>query len=369
MAIAGKQYRNSNKWINAANAAVGSVKDLKKVLNFGKRVVNMGKQSVRNQRKKSKSRAQSGSSRTKVIGKGLAGETSTTVITNRPPKKSTYNVVKKFGNGSTAVFQQTNSDTVAAGLQKATTFSILNGQAEMQSIWLNIANFYNPFAPAVVASSNTQAGFKSSKFLLKRCHMKLELTNQSPSITNIEIWTCMSKITTATYSSPASDWNNGIGDENGGVAVSNTRIGSRPTQSKLFNMNWKVKSVKKIQLMGGQTHTNVCDFKINRYMDTEYFNQFPQIRGITVAVFLISWGQVADTTNGPAVGSISTTPCKIIGNQVRTYSVDMVNVYPRQYFTAPTTLVQEPITNLYVVNEESGLVANVQDQAANTAYA
>lgn len=358
--------RSRTQWIKentqwaAHKATAWALKNPDKVAKVGRALAKRV-----NSRQKSQSQLKRGrnNKRRKITGKGLAGKESFTGIYNKPPKKSAFNVIKKIGNTSVYVAQQTNSDLIVAGRQKVTTFSNLVTKPDMQAAWNVASNFYT--GSAVVSESNTGAGYQSNKFLLKKAVLKMELSNSSPAVTNMEIWTCMSKVTKPTFVSAASDWTTALNDE-GGTAV-NTYVGARPTGCKLFNMNWKVKSIHKLQLMGGQQHTNICSFNVNRYIDTEYFNTYEQIRGITISVMIITWGQIGDTSNGYSIGTISTTPCKIIANQTRTYTYEMVNVWPRQIFQGNTTLGQEPLTHLYVLNEESGLVADVQDQAANTA--
>lgn len=197
----------------------------------------------------------------------------------------------------------------------------------------------------------------------------MEFTNQSPAIANMEIWICVSKVTKTVFSSPGTDWATLADTATGAPTVtSNTLIGCRPTQSKQFNMNWKVKKVHKLQLMGGQCHTSTFDYDIKRYIDMNYFNEMQQIKGITVGILTIVWGQVADSTPSYTVGSISTTPVKIVGNTFKNYRYDMINAFPKHYANNGHVLAQEPLASLYILNQEAGTISNVQDQTANTAY-
>lgn len=355
-----RKRKASNTWNQFGNF-VSAVKSIKSKYNKAKR------RKLSTKKQKYTAKKQNGDSG-RVIGKGLAGMDTTTVISNKPPRKSPYNILRKIGNGSTWITQQTNSLSVAAGVQGAATWSQLCSVGDLQSCWASGADFYNFTAGANVGQSQVQNGYKSNKFLLKSCKCKIEMTNQSPAVANVEIWIVMSKVTKTTYSTPGTDWQIGLPDLSAGASVSSSYMGARPTQSKVFNMNWKVKSVKKFQLMGGQTHTNFLDFKIKRYIDTEYWNQYAQIKGITMAIMVLAWGQAADTTNGPTVGNITTTPVKLIGVQSKTYDFDMINAFPKQYTVAGTSLAQEPLANIYVLNEEAGIPTNVQDQTVNTAY-
>ena len=66
--------------------------------------------------------------------------------------------------------------------------------------------------------------------------------------------------------------------------------------------------------MGGQCHTSTFDYDIKRYIDMNYFNDMVQIKGITVGILTIVWGQVADSTPSYTVGKHIYHPVKIVGN-------------------------------------------------------
>jgi len=316
MAI-GKHLHNAAKWI--AKHPAQSIAIAKKTIDGVKevkRVVKRAKTASREKKFKPKG--------TTIIGKGLAGETTSVSLTNKMPKKSKYNIIKHIGNNSTYVVNSVQGTVSAAGLQNNATYFLTNSQTDVQNAWAAGSAFYE--GGAVQQPSMTNVGFKVSKFFLKNSHVKCEFTNQSPAICNFEIWTVISKVTKPTYRSPGQDWADGIADQDGlGVESINT-AGFRPTQAKLFNMNWKVKSRKRVSLMGGETHTHNSNFQVNRYMDSEYFNTYQQIRGITMVTFVVQWGQVADTTNGPSIGAITVAPTKLIAYVQKTYTYSIVNI-------------------------------------------
>jgi len=362
MAI-GRHIHNAAKWIAKHPAqSIAIAKETVKGVKAVKRKFD-GKDKRTAKRRKHAPRSQ-------IIGKGLAGATSTVSIVNKPPRKSSYQIIKHLGNTSQYVVNSVQGATSPAGLQNVNTYFIHNTQTDIQAMWTNGSAFYASGAVSnPISATPTVTGYKVSKFNLKRTHIKMELTNQSPSIANIELWTVMSKVTKPAYKSPGTDWTDGLADQDGATVNLTTGVGLRPTQSKLFNMNWKVKSVKKIQLMGGETHTHNSDFKVNRYIDSEYFNTYEQIRGITVVTFMIQWGQIADTINAANIGNITCTPTKVIASVQKVYTYSMVNIFPKNFTVASTALAQEPQPLLYVVNEEAGNILNVQDVTANVVYA
>lgn len=334
----------------------------------GAKAVKTAYNVVKKNRSVSKPKTRKRTSSGKPSGKGTAGFGTFFRIVNKPPRKSPYNILKKIGNGCNYIYQETQSQICVAGVQNAKTWCDGNRNSDIQSAISNGASFYNNTSANIIQDVPT-TGYRSNKFLLKNLNIKMEFTNQSPAIANMEIWICVSKVTKTVFSSPGTDWATLADTATGASTVtSNTLIGCRPTQSKQFNMNWKVKKVHKLQLMGGQCHTSTFDYDIKRYIDMNYFNEMAQIKGITVGILTIVWGQVADSTPSYTVGSISTTPVKIVGNTFKNYRYDMINAFPKHYANNGHVLAQEPLPSLYILNQEAGTISNVQDQTANTAY-
>jgi len=347
-----------------ANTAAASAKFTKKVQKHVKKAVNKQRSKPRS---KSKRHHIGKGGQTRIIGQGLAGETSHVTIYNKPPRKSHYQVIQKLGNNSTLVVTTTGGTQAPAGRQATGTYFIANSKNDVQLCWSSGSKFYNASAAAFVSPSMSAAAVKCNKFFLKAVHSKIELTNQSPAVSNLEIWTVISKVTKPLYVAPQSDWQLGL-DDQAPTVESVDEVGVRPTQSKLFNMNWRVKSVKKIQLMGGETHTHFNKFYCNRYMDAEYWNTYEQIRGITMVTFIINWGQIGDTSNAAALGTITTVPTKIIGLIQKTYTYSIASAFPKNYTTSGS-LATDPQASMYVVNEEAGNILNVQDVTPNVVYA
>lgn len=64
----------------------------------------------------------------------------------------------------------------------------------------------------------------------------------------------MSKVTKPVLVYPEVDWLTGYSDESNTNGGNINYVGCKPYESKLFNMNWKVKRVNQVQLMGANPH-------------------------------------------------------------------------------------------------------------------
>lgn len=300
----------------------------------------------------------------RIHGKGLAGETNIVRLTYKAGKKSAYNVMKKIGNGSNYRLDATvGISNATLGNQQADNLLQGMSQADLTAAFNNTAKYYNVTTSSVITPGMNTTGYGSQKFLLKRFYSDTELVNQSMAVVNIDFYTCISKVTKP-YVDPITDWNTGYTDQ--GQTLTRTFYGAKPTESKIFNINWKIVKVHRVQLMGGQTYHHIVDFKPKRMIDTEYVNKNSQIRGITINTFIVTRGQVADDSNTIAIGvNTTTTPVKVIGIQSRVYDMDVIMSYPR-ISGGQTNVPTSAGANLYVVNEESGLVV---DEKAGANYA
>lgn len=337
-------------------AAYQAVKELKKLRNQSN-----SKRQFKLKRRRNASR---------INSRGLTGETTTVTITNKPPKKSAYNIIKKIGNEDQYLTDQTNALVCAAGRQQPATFSIMPSNVDVIDAISQTGRFYNYGTGGIIQVGPVANGFRSNKTLIKSAYLTLQLTSQTPAVTNMMIYTLMAKNTTSsTLVYPETDWAQGLSQEGG--QADPLYIGSRPTASKQFNMNWKVKARHQIQLMGGQQHMHKVQFNINRYIDNEYFANYTTIRGVTLAIMIVLWGQPGDLANTSANAgtSVTTTPCKIVGIQNVTYKYQLLDIFPKQIYHKLTGIVQDPQSHVYIINEEAGNVVDVQDATGNTSYA
>nr|WAE42564.1 MAG: capsid protein [Cressdnaviricota sp.] len=201
-------------------------------------------------------------------------------------------------------------------------------------------------------------------------------TNQSYAACQIEIYDLVSKVTTGVYASPVSVWASGAGTstpegvyELAGIqAASSSMQGSNfpyavPTTSKAFNMIWKIVRRTKIELGPGRCHEHVYVFKPGRIIDTEYFADFSQVKGITIASMAVVQGLPGDdNTAVNTIGNVNIAPAKIVGVLRTKYVTRSVSSSPRNYNNANSLSNSATVINF--VQEGSGAVQNAAVAAA-----
>lgn len=364
-----KGFSNNNARI-AASAAAFALASTRNNDGPGKGSKTHGGRKVKSKAKPRSKTTTKRKVKSKQHASGLGTSGSYVALTYKSPRNSPYEIVKKIGNDAQYLFNYTSSVTVGAGFQQPWMIATMMSQTELANMWAAASSFYNIIAPANPVQSLNTTGFKSNKFNLKRINLICEITNQSPALCNLEIYTCISKVTKPTYVSPQTDWTNGLVDEAGtATPVLITEVGNKPWGSKQFNMNWKVVKKHTVHLQGGQPHKYQFNFRPKRYMDEAYSTAFNQIRGLTVGVLVVAWGQIGDTNANYTVGNITSVPCKLIASLNKTYYYNMLDVFPRAYHSNGAALAQDPVPNVYIINEEAGNVLNVEDVVPNPVYA
>lgn len=205
----------------------------------------------------------------------------------------------------------------------------------------------------------------SFKFEVNSMVQILTLSNESPGAVEFDIYDCVAKVTSTTYLAPEDAWTNGLVDENNaGVACANTFIGATPFTSKLFNSTWKVVKRSKVELGSGRAHRHVFNFKPNRVVDSQYFDNFACVKGITTTTFVVARGMPVDSSNTATIGTIGVSPVKLVGYVREKYVTRLVSVAPRTYYQS-TNITTDALTR-YTVQEGSG--APVDVKASATTY-
>lgn len=198
----------------------------------------------------------------------------------------------------------------------------------------------SPGVISVVTEGATVSSAKqySFKTMFQDVISETELTNASAAYATLQIYDCVSRITKVDYTAPDSDWVVGLteqyGNGMGGTypASSHQFPGSVPTESKLFNMNWKIVKKSLIELGTGRGHLHRFHFHPNRIVDTEYAMHYAQIKGITTCTMFVYRGAVVDdtaSTGAPVVGLVSTADIKIVYTEHMKYRMRGLDVFPR----------------------------------------
>jgi len=213
---------------------------------------------------------------------------------------------------------------------------------------------------------DNQASFK---FYLDSVVSNYIFTNQAPTDCELEIYDCVSKITSSSYNSPTYCWDLGINEADQDPLATQTITfpKSIPTESKLFNITWKCVKKVTINISPGRSHDHTFVHKMNRLVDTSYMMNYNMVKGITNASFIVVRGALGDSNNNNTVGSVGYTPAKVIGIHEQRFVTRILNEHPRIYGVGSGLIAAEP-ANVWTQDEGSGAPQNI-GPAFRTTYA
>lgn len=204
--------------------------------------------------------------------------------------------------------------------------------------------------------STGSAGYRQVRLLYEGMKQNFKFVNQAVGATDLWIYDVVSKVTKGSYSSPATDWALGYTDTNvqPAAAIStyaggDTTIGAIPTESKVFNINWKVVGRTTVRLGPGAEHNHQFNMRPNKVIDGTYAANFAQIRGVTCGVLVVQRGPLTDSTLDFIAGNPTYGKSKvIIGIDINIHS-RIVGQYPA-HTTWTGTQPPTANTNEYVVD-------------------
>lgn len=143
-------------------------------------------------------------------------------------------------------------------------------------------------------------------------------TNQSPGSVVITIYDCIARKQGSTL--PRTDWDQGINMEEGQDVSDPTALGSKPTDSKYFNANWKISKITKIELATGRSHEHTYKFSYHGKLPIattwNALTAYTNLAGLTHNQMIVMHGMPIDNTNAYAqVGGseVSIDQTKIVG--------------------------------------------------------
>jgi len=187
--------------------------------------------------------------------------------------------------------------------------------------------------PLIINVSN------SYKFYMKDVICSAYLTNMSAGSSEITIYTVMSKNTKTSAADPINDWSEGQDDASqlsSQTGVTPIRIGSKPTDSKLFNMNWRIVDKKRYSCHPGGKINYTFKFAPRNLVDTEYWGRNTYVKGMTFFTFVVTHGQIGTAGQAPGGGAANPylgfafpKPTNWAYNVTKTYTNKMVNHFPR----------------------------------------
>lgn len=291
---------------------------------------------------------------------GLSHSYSSVKYKNSPIAK----IYKALTNSCTVETFESGGVATTFNTQSVTQLSnVYTGGSNDTSIIFNDAIAWLNIGTTTASSPSLQTYQKSFKFELNNVISTTLFCNQSPSGIEIELLDCVAKLTKNNGSTPYNDWHNGL-IEIGAASNGELFPYSVPTTSKLFNINWNIVKRTKVELGPGRSHEHVFDFKPNRIVDTNYFVDYEQVKGLTHATMIIVRGMLSDSSNTQTVGTVGFSPAKLIWVRRKKYVTRVLSSNPRSYY-AVNNLNSIPAT-LYEMSEGSG--APVSTLPASTTF-
>lgn len=201
---------------------------------------------------------------------------------------------------------------------------VVNGM-NVTSLFNEMYSNQNTTAPLYSTGAVVNAKNEGIKFYLDTCILNLEFTNMSAGASHITFYLLMARNTRFTGNGPSNDWTSGLIADQGSqtTAADSTFINSRPTQSKHFNMNWKVVEMKTFNAGPGAKVLHTTQFSPRSVVDASYFDKYNQVRGLTYCVFAVTHGQLGLTEDHVVVPK----PVQWIYSIKKTYKLRTVSNY------------------------------------------
>lgn len=298
---------------------------------------------------------------------GQGGTTKSRLVVKYKIPKA-IKMVTKLGNVATHLQIRKFAIVTQQSKQEARTVDYVFNSVDIGTCFNDAARIFDTADTYITQNIASSITGQSKKFLLKSCYSELRIVNQSPSTSEFEIYVLMSKNSEVGGTSPEEHWNEGLLHQRMGQGImSKNDPYTVPTTSKSFNLHWKV--VKKItgSLNPGADHVNTFNFHPNRIIDTQYVNDFGDLKGITYAYMIVARGKPGDDQKQYDITSankIGLCRAKLIGTVKNTYKTQMLSTFNR--VTTFSTNLDVGASNLYVQDTVTdGPVAT--ESAANVA--
>lgn len=178
---------------------------------------------------------------------------------------------------------------------------------DLMNLMSRAMQLYNSTASATISAPPRPTNFNSSKFLLETATFEVHITNPSVVEFKMSIYDLIAKESNEELNLPADDWAEGLLAQSGGTtyhpsgslsaASSYTKPNSKPSASKLFNLNWKVQKVTEVSLSPGRIHEHKFHLRANKIIDWDWCYQKKKLGGLTYFPMIITQGQPVGTGN------------------------------------------------------------------------
>lgn len=297
------------------------------------------------------------------------GETHSNCIVKYKKKKLSSKFYKIVGSASIYGFNQQVQIEVARGTQAVSLLHTgFKGSENSATLGGDIKALFN-FARTVNAAVPTSLGAnlvkdvsESYKLFLEKITVKIELHNMTPNTCHIDIYDVIAK---QTYPSriadgdpgtdgdevfePISDWAQGLRQLAMGTVVtaelpSTARVGTKPTESKVWNMRWRIVKVSSVTMEPSSSHIHTWFFKPNRLIDTAYFTANNIVKGLTHFTMAVTRGGLVDSDASPTFSGASASqgvgygPAKVGGISQTRYVSRLIALTPNNRYIADVNL-------------------------------
>jgi len=218
--------------------------------------------------------------------------------------------------------------------------------------------------------NQTPSATSENKIYLKSCNSDFWFRNVGETDCYLIIWDCLSKVTKVGGISPKDDWTTGLNmiPSVGAATTGYAQVDEMPTNSKIFNIAWKITKTTKVVLAPGTGHKHRWIREFNRVIDSAYPVNYGQIRGITChTMYSVRGGPIDDHAGSDAVGTITTAPVKLIATHNVTYRFTPMSTIRKVEYSAhtPSTAASE----YWDFNQAQGLpTAITTDMAGNEVF-
>ncbi len=291
--------------------------------------------------------------------------------------KSRYSLKYKVMKGLPTVRKTTVKDTYRGILSDGATSAIGKQGAFVTQPSLRPEDLYVVYDQSLKTNTSTvtlgqiQVNDRTRSFYLENYNSLMTLTNQGPSTIKVDVYDLMHKVDIARTGSLPTDalsiWNKGLQWEAGIDPVDEvaTYPGAKPTDSKLFNQNFKVLKKTSLEMQSGANHEHHFNFNYNgkiafaKMADYKNFDD-NAFKGITISRLIVFRGMPADDSNLPQNGVVTLDKTKLIMVETRSYTTRISSIKGNHLQYADALPDDQAVAHLYNQNPHSrGIVDSV----------
>jgi hypothetical protein len=193
--------------------------------------------------------------------------------------------------------------------------------------------------------------------------VKYIFTNASPESIVLYLYDVVPKTTTTSNRDTAvrlncvDQWGVGLADIEGAQTNGTNYWGNEPTETKAFNINYRVWKKRRIELGPGRSHEHIVHHRIAKYLDTSKAAESFQMRDFGFETLYVIHGLPTDDSKTLGGGNVTLAQAKVDFVFQATYKYRLCSMVPRNMYRSgelPNTL-----TNQYMQDENTLGVVDV----------